>query len=396
MPDRMKANDLLEKRLQNLADSAKTSDEQEKNQKLRESQEVADSAERAKIFQELVERELLDLKRPDHQKLTLSVAVDSGDSKLVESVLKEMDFRKMGPEINEALHKTVANRLKSSPGSMEVLKSMISMGVKMEGRDAMDETVLHVAALKGDNQLCRVLLAGGADPIAKTKFGRTPIDNADQRGYSGTRNLIVKSALENDHILHKNKVKILEKLPAGLMAQYSKKYEIPVEGVALETKTKSKTSGISSGRGVALLLGSLVFSSLISACAGIPGRQTHNLPLVDDRFLNLVELVYPEPESAPVPEWRVSDDPIVVPDGAIQMVDRLPGKDYSGYTYLWNQNSQVLISELPENLGRELWLPFDFDESDSERESRLENARQTMSDNSDPLEIYAIKPSKTY
>jgi ankyrin repeat protein len=61
--------------------------------------------------------------------------------------------------------------------SREVAKVLLSKGAQVNATQAEGITALHEAASSGDLEIVRMLLAAGADPLAKSSVG-TPIDVA--------------------------------------------------------------------------------------------------------------------------------------------------------------------------------------------------------------------------
>jgi ankyrin repeat protein len=76
--------------------------------------------------------------------------------------------------------------LTSSRGAAKLL---LSHGAQVNATQAEGITALHEAASSGDVEIVRMLLAAGADPLAKSKFG-TPLDLAVKNRHEGAAKLL--------------------------------------------------------------------------------------------------------------------------------------------------------------------------------------------------------------
>ena len=65
----------------------------------------------------------------------------------------------------------------------EVCRVLIAAGADVNARQAHAFTPLHAAAQHGDDELVELLLSAGADPTARTDAGATPADTADAAGH---------------------------------------------------------------------------------------------------------------------------------------------------------------------------------------------------------------------
>jgi ankyrin repeat protein len=67
----------------------------------------------------------------------------------------------------------------SATGDIPLIESLIkSVSINYKLSDFGKQTALHVAADRGQMQLCRWLLAQGADPNARDAVGNTPVFNS--------------------------------------------------------------------------------------------------------------------------------------------------------------------------------------------------------------------------
>ncbi|UIP93210.1 ankyrin repeat domain-containing protein [Wolbachia endosymbiont of Anopheles demeilloni] len=66
----------------------------------------------------------------------------------------------------------------TSGGCLEVVKFLIEEGIDINTTDAFSWTALHYAARKGHLEIAKFLLENGANPLAKNKDKKTPLDLA--------------------------------------------------------------------------------------------------------------------------------------------------------------------------------------------------------------------------
>ncbi|WP_265042091.1 ankyrin repeat domain-containing protein [Wolbachia endosymbiont (group B) of Melanostoma mellinum] len=66
----------------------------------------------------------------------------------------------------------------TSGGCLEVVKFLIEEGIDVNTTDAFSWTALHYAARKGHLEIAKFLLKNGANPSAKNKDKKTPLDLA--------------------------------------------------------------------------------------------------------------------------------------------------------------------------------------------------------------------------
>ena len=69
-------------------------------------------------------------------------------------------------------------------GSYEAAEALCAHGAELDARDNDQSTPLIVAALKGHPRICAMLLALGADPSLKDKWGKTALDWAREENKS--------------------------------------------------------------------------------------------------------------------------------------------------------------------------------------------------------------------
>jgi ankyrin repeat protein len=67
--------------------------------------------------------------------------------------------------------------------SATLVRRLVMAGASVTARDAHGATPLHLAASRGAEPLCDLLLARGADPGARTAEGATPGQMATDRGF---------------------------------------------------------------------------------------------------------------------------------------------------------------------------------------------------------------------
>lgn len=79
-------------------------------------------------------------------------------------------------------------------GHADVVAYLLSKGCRVDITDSDGRTVLHLAALGGDTETVKLLLAAGADPRHKSKQGLTPADIAQQQGNSEAAALLRSAA----------------------------------------------------------------------------------------------------------------------------------------------------------------------------------------------------------
>ena len=66
------------------------------------------------------------------------------------------------------------------PGQEEILEVLLISGCKVNARNKVGRTALHVAAKLGQHENLKVLLDGGANPKSRDKFGLTPLEVAQK------------------------------------------------------------------------------------------------------------------------------------------------------------------------------------------------------------------------
>lgn len=71
----------------------------------------------------------------------------------------------------------------SATGNLEAVKERIASGALVSYTDYEKRTALHLACSHGHADVTDFLLLNGADPLAKDRVGRTPIDNAVKNGH---------------------------------------------------------------------------------------------------------------------------------------------------------------------------------------------------------------------
>lgn len=104
---------------------------------------------------------------------TLSTSAEKCNLDTVRSLIKNV------VDIN-ATHHFGATSLHyaTSGGCLEVVKFLIEEGIDVNTTDAFSWTALHYAARKGHLGIAKFLLQNGANPLAKNKDKKTPLDLA--------------------------------------------------------------------------------------------------------------------------------------------------------------------------------------------------------------------------
>ena len=77
----------------------------------------------------------------------------------------------------QPLHSAAAGR------HIEVCRVLIAAGADVNATQQHEFTPLHAAAQHGDDELVELFLSAGADPSARTDAGDTPADIADAAGH---------------------------------------------------------------------------------------------------------------------------------------------------------------------------------------------------------------------
>ena len=65
----------------------------------------------------------------------------------------------------------------------EVCRVLIAAGADVDATERLGFTPLHAAAQHGDDELVELLLSAGADPFLRTDAGDTPVDTAEMAGH---------------------------------------------------------------------------------------------------------------------------------------------------------------------------------------------------------------------
>jgi ankyrin repeat protein len=78
----------------------------------------------------------------------------------------------------------------------EIVELLLASGADIQQRGVNDYTPLHYAAAKDDVRMAELLLAHGADPLAKTGIDdfTTPQEEAETRGFSALAQILKRAA----------------------------------------------------------------------------------------------------------------------------------------------------------------------------------------------------------
>lgn len=87
-----------------------------------------------------------------------------------------------------ALHSAVASD--AAPVDLAIVEALLDAGAPVNVPHLGGGTPLHTAAFTGDAAVARLLLARGADPMARTDDGKTAVDVARERGHEDLARLL--------------------------------------------------------------------------------------------------------------------------------------------------------------------------------------------------------------
>lgn len=96
------------------------------------------------------------------------------------------DINAIGIDGDNALHCVVGW------GDLAAAKALIDAGIEVNRYGDLGYTPLHVACMKGNVELVRLLLAHGADPYAMCE-GDTPFSTARQKGHDHICDVMLES-----------------------------------------------------------------------------------------------------------------------------------------------------------------------------------------------------------
>lgn len=104
---------------------------------------------------------------------TLSTAAEKCNLDTVKSLIKNV------VDINATHHFGATSLHYATSGDcLEVVKFLIEEGIDINTTDAFSWTALHYAAQEGRFEIAKFLLENGANPLAKNKDKKTPLDLA--------------------------------------------------------------------------------------------------------------------------------------------------------------------------------------------------------------------------
>nr|XP_009481922.1 PREDICTED: ankyrin-3-like [Pelecanus crispus] len=150
--------------------------------------------------------------RKDHTDAGIFDAVAKGYLSELEKTLKDNDINALNSSSETLLHVAATN------GHLTIMEYLISKGAKTDVKDKKGRTPLHRAAEKGHGDAVKVLLRCGAYMYSLDTEGKTPLDLAAQnnhshilkmllkeeaRSYRNQRNFLHMAALKDDSSLAK-------------------------------------------------------------------------------------------------------------------------------------------------------------------------------------------------
>ncbi|RDD35482.1 ankyrin repeat protein [Wolbachia endosymbiont of Cylisticus convexus] len=112
-------------------------------------------------------------KTTSDSRIALRIAAESCNLDNVKSLIKN------AVNINDTYYFGATSlHYATSGGCLEVVKFLIEEGIDVNTTDAFSWTALHYAARKGHLEIAKFLLKNGANPSAKNKDKKTPLDLA--------------------------------------------------------------------------------------------------------------------------------------------------------------------------------------------------------------------------
>ncbi|GAB0193223.1 CARD- and ANK-domain containing inflammasome adapter protein-like [Grus japonensis] len=129
--------------------------------------------------------------RKDHADVGIFDAVAKGYLSELEKTLKDNDISALNSSSETLLHVAAAN------GHLAIMEYLISKGAKIDVKDKKGRTALHTAAEKGRGDAVKVLLRCGAYMYSLDMEGKTPLHLAAQNHHSHILKMLLKKEARN-------------------------------------------------------------------------------------------------------------------------------------------------------------------------------------------------------
>ncbi|XP_031973260.1 ankyrin-3-like isoform X1 [Corvus moneduloides] len=124
--------------------------------------------------------------RKDHVAVDIFAAVAKGSLPELEKTLKDNDLSVLNRSSETLLHVAAAN------GHLSIMEYLLSKGARTGAKDRKGRTALHRAAEKGHGGAVKVLLQGGASMHALDREGKTPLHWAAENNHSHILKMLLK------------------------------------------------------------------------------------------------------------------------------------------------------------------------------------------------------------
>ncbi|XP_074008689.1 CARD- and ANK-domain containing inflammasome adapter protein-like [Numenius arquata] len=124
--------------------------------------------------------------RKDHSDISIFDAVAKGYLSELEKTLKDNDINALNSSSETLLHVAAAN------GHLAIIEYLISKGAKIDVKDKKGRTPLHRAAENGHGDAVKVLLRCGAYMYSLDTEGKTPLHLATQNNHNHILKMVLK------------------------------------------------------------------------------------------------------------------------------------------------------------------------------------------------------------